>query len=129
MPEPLLCRSGTMAFRTSNARDRRVCIRLHRIFFLTGKPPFVEKPELEHQKQPLPHFSCADGRLQALINNMVRKLPETRPALSRIEGLLAEIVAKPQLSTSDPLSALATVGAQVAEKEQQVQAKQAAEQS
>ena len=98
-------------------------------FLLTGKPPFVEKPELEHQKQPLPHFSCADGRLQALINNMVRKLPETRPALSRIEGLLAEIVAKPQLSTSDPLSALATVGAQVAEKEQQVQAKQAAEQS
>ena len=98
-------------------------------FLLTGKPPFVEKPELEHQKQPLPHFSCADGRLQALINNMVRKLPETRPALSRIEGVLAEIVAKLQLSTSDPLSALATVGAQVAEKEQQVQAKQAAEQS
>lgn len=50
-------------------------------FLLTGKPPFVTRPEQEHLKEPLPHFLCADGRLQALINNMCRKLPETRPVV------------------------------------------------
>lgn len=98
-------------------------------FLLTGKPPFVTRPDEEHLKEPIPHFACLDGRLKALINNMVRKVPETRPALSRIQGVLSEVVAKPHSASSDPLSALASVGAQVAEKEQQVQAKVAAEQS
>lgn len=42
---------------------------------------------------------------------------------------MSEVVAKPHVTGADPLSALAAVGAQVAEKEQQIQAKVAAEQS
>ena len=98
-------------------------------FLLTGSPPFVTDPELEHQRKPLPTFECDDGRLQALINNMARKLPETRPALARIQSVLAGIVAKPYGSDSEPLSLLATAGAQVAEREQRLQAKVASEQS
>ena len=98
-------------------------------FIMTGRPPFVTRPELEHLKEPFPQFDCADGRLRALINNMVRKLPETRPTLSRIQGVLTEVVAKPYVGGADSLSALAAAGAQVAEREQRVQAQVAAQQS
>src|SRR5439155_15126639 len=98
-------------------------------FVLTGKPPFISQPEEQHQKQPLPKFDCRDGRLRALINNMVRKLPETRPATVRILTILDEIVARPQAERSGTLANLASAGAQIAEREQQVQAKLAEERS
>lgn len=98
-------------------------------FLLTGSPPFIAQPEEEHQNTPFPSFECTDGRLKALINNMVRKLPETRPAAARVHDILNEIATKPQPAASSPLTALAAVGAQIAEKEQQLQAKLAAEQS
>ena len=88
-------------------------------FIMTGRPPFVTRPELEHLKERFPQFDCADGRLRALINNMVRKLPETRPTLSRIQGVLTEVVAKPYVGGADSLSALAAAGAQVAGSGQQ----------
>ena len=98
-------------------------------FLLTGKPPYVTRPESEHPNSSLPQFDCVDARLKALIHNMVRKLPETRPTLSRIQSVLNEIETKSQISASDPIAALATAGAQIAEKEQQRQAERAAKQS
>lgn len=98
-------------------------------FLLTGKPPFSTQPEEQHQREPLPEFECGDGRLRALINNMARKLPETRPSASRVEDILVAIVEKPQAERSGALASLATAGAQIAQQEQQVQAKLAEEQS
>ncbi len=96
---------------------------------LTGKPPFPSNPEEQHLKAPVPAFSCADSRLRALINIMLRKTPETRPTLSRVEQFLIEVVTKPQATNpSDPFSALAHAGATVAEQEQQRQAQLQAEQ-
>lgn len=97
---------------------------------LTGKPPFIAKPEEQHLKAPVPAFACADSRLRALLNMMLRKTAETRPTLSRVEQLLTEVVTKPQAaSSSDPFSALAHAGATVAEQEQQRQAQFQAEQA
>jgi len=54
---------------------------------------------------------------------MLRKLPETRPTLSRVEQVLTGVLAKPHdANVPDPFSALAHAGAQVAEAEQQRQA-------
>ena len=80
---------------------------------LTGKPPFCSNPAHEHQNAPLPPFDCADSRLRSLISMMLRKIPKTRPVLSRVRDLLEAIVLKPQ--------------AQVANKEQQMQAQQQAQ--
>ncbi|MFH1023567.1 MAG: serine/threonine-protein kinase [Planctomycetota bacterium] len=92
-------------------------------FLLTGHPPFKTNPEEQHKKEPLPSFDCMDGRLKSLINMMVRKIPETRPDLIRIDNVLADIVAKPQQSVvSNTLRALANTSAQVSEDEQRLQA-------
>jgi serine/threonine protein kinase len=98
-------------------------------FLLTGKPPFVTQPEEQHQKEPLPKFDCGDGRLRALIHNMARKLPETRPASARVEDMLGAIVEKPQGERPETLAGLAAAGARIAEREQQIQAKLVEEQS
>lgn len=94
---------------------------------LTGKPPFTTNPAEEHQHAPVPSFQCADSRVSSLVNIMLRKLPQTRPELSRIRNLLAGIAATPRrTSATDPQSVLASAGAQVAETEQRLQAEQAA---
>jgi eukaryotic-like serine/threonine-protein kinase len=95
---------------------------------LTGKPPFISNPPEEHQKAAVPAFLCTDSRLATLSNMMLRKLPSTRPALSRIGDLLNEIVAKPQqVSESDPLATLAQSAAKLADSEQKFQAQRQAE--
>lgn len=97
-------------------------------FLFTGKPPFISNPPEEHQKAAAPSFLCADSRLATLTNMMLRKLPSTRPALSRIRDLLNEIVAKPQqLSNADPLAALAQSAAKIADSEQKLQAQRQTE--
>ena len=98
-------------------------------YLLTGKPPFIVQPEIEHQKEALPAFDCTDDRLKALINNMVRKVPATRPAVSRVVNVLNEIASKPKAVALGYLSMLEAAGAQVAEKEQQAQAKLSSERS
>lgn len=91
---------------------------------LTGKPPFCSDPAQQHQHAKLPDFECTDSRLRSLLNMMLRKMPESRPALSRVRALLEEIVLRP-LPTSDAgsLAALAHAAAQVATEEQQEQAR------
>jgi hypothetical protein len=59
---------------------------------------------------------------------MLRKLPQTRPVSSRVRQLLEQIVANPQEANgSDSMSALAKAAADVAEKEQKLQAQEQAE--
>jgi len=95
---------------------------------LTGNPPFRADPAQEHQHAPLPAFSCDDSRLRSLVNMMLRKVPETRPVLSRVRTLLEEIVSKPQLAgDASALAALASAAAEVATKEQHLQAQQQAQ--
>lgn len=96
---------------------------------LTGTPPFTKEPEIQHLREPLPKFECTDGRLKALINNMTRKTPETRPAWARIHTVLEEITVTPVAVPSAPVAILADVGAQVAEREQRLQARLAEERS
>ncbi len=97
-------------------------------FLLTGKPPFVSNLSEEHQKMAAPFFPCADSRIATLTNMMLRKLPSTRPALSRIRDLLNEIVAKPQqVGNADPLDALAQSAAKIADNEQRLQAQRQTE--
>lgn len=97
---------------------------------LTGNPPFTSNPEDEHQKAPLPAFPCADPRLRALINMMLRKLPETRPVLPRIHDLLVEIVTQPQqIGAKDPLSVLVSASAEVAERDQRLEAQRQTEEA
>jgi serine/threonine-protein kinase len=97
-------------------------------FLLAGKPPFISDPPEEHQNTAVPPFPCTDARLETLTNMMLRKLPSSRPALSRILVLLDEIVAKPQpASRTDSLTALAQSAAKIADSEQRLQAQQQAE--
>ena len=96
---------------------------------LTGNPPFLKNPQEQHLNAPVPDFPCSDSRLRALISMMLRKTPETRPILSRVEQLLAEVVTNPlKANSSDPFSALATAGAEVAQQEERRQAQLQAEQ-
>jgi len=99
-------------------------------FLLTGKPPFEANPAKEHQESPAPKFVCPDSRLATLINMCLRKLPATRPTLSRVKDLLKKIVECPQTAEIDsPLSTLANAAAHVAEIEQQVQAQRLAKEA
>jgi len=94
---------------------------------LAGNPPFRTNYSEEHQKAPVPQFTCSDSRLRSLISFMLRKMPESRPPLSRVHELLNGIVEKPQIrSQSDSFSALAAAGAKVAEREQQREAEELA---
>lgn len=95
---------------------------------LTGTPPFPVNPSHEHQNAPLPAFQCGDSRLRSLLSMMLRKVPETRPVLSRVRTLLEEIILKPQApSDASPLAELANAAAKVATKEQEIQALQQAQ--
>jgi len=58
----------------------------------------------------------------------LRKVAASRPSLSRVRGLLADIVAKPQqTNSSGSLGTLASVADHVSSKEQEAQAQQEAE--
>lgn len=97
-------------------------------FLLAGQPPYLSNPSEEHQQAAVPSFSCADSRLASLTNMMLRKVPATRPVLSRIRDLLSEILAKPQQGSSiDPLITLAQTAAKIADVEQKAQAQRQAE--
>lgn len=95
---------------------------------LTGSPPFRTNLAEEHQKSAVPSFPCGDPRLSAIITMMLRKLPQTRPVLSRVRQILEGILANPQeANSSDSMSALAMAAADIADKEQKLQAQQQAE--
>jgi serine/threonine-protein kinase len=93
-------------------------------FLLTGQPPFITNPREEHQKGVVPEFPCSSHRLSGLINMMMRKLPETRPSISRIESLLEEITTYTQHppTANDPFHSLAQAAAQITNAEQNLQA-------
>jgi eukaryotic-like serine/threonine-protein kinase len=95
---------------------------------LVGKPPFGTNPSEEHQRAAIPEFKCDDSRLKGLITMMLRKLPETRPIPTRVQQLLKEIVEKPKIDDpSDSFSALAAVGAKLAQEKQRLEAEEQAE--
>jgi serine/threonine-protein kinase len=97
-------------------------------FLLAGKVPFLSNPADEHQHAAVPSFPCADSRLSALTNMMLRKMPATRPTFSRISDLLTEILVKPQQGGNpDALLSLAQSAARLADSEQKRQAQQQAE--
>jgi len=92
---------------------------------LTGVPPFTKDPSSEHQLAPVPTFGCSEPRLTTFVNMCLRKVAASRPSLSRVRDLLADIVAKPQqTNSSDSLATLASVAAHVSSKEQEAQAQQ-----
>ncbi len=94
---------------------------------LTGMPPFTNDPSSEHQHASVPPFDCSEPRLTTLVNMCLRKLADSRPSLSRVRDLLANIVAKPmQTSNLGSLGALASAAAHVSADEQQAQARQEA---
>ncbi len=95
---------------------------------LVGKPPFTKDPQAEHQSASIPPLGCTEPRLTTLVNMCLRKVAGSRPSLSRVRDLLADVVAKPQQASSPgSLGALASVAAHVSSKEQEAQAKQEAE--
>lgn len=94
---------------------------------LAGKPPFTNDPAAEHQRAPVPPFTCAEPRLTTVVNMCLRKAAGTRPSLSRVRDLLADVVAKPQpAGDGSSLGVLAAAAAQVSTKEQEAQAREAA---
>ncbi len=94
---------------------------------LVGKPPFTNNPQAEHQSAAVPSFSCAEARLTTLVNMCLRKVDSSRPSLSRVCNLLADIIAKPQpAGGAGSFGALATAAAHVSTKEQEAQAREAA---
>jgi serine/threonine protein kinase len=99
-------------------------------FVLTGMPPFTKDPQSEHQSAPVPPFSCTEPRLTTLVNMCLRKVAGSRPSLSRVRDLLADIIAKPQPAGGPgSLVALAAAAAHVSTKEQEAQAREAAAQA
>ena len=58
---------------------------------LVGKPPFTKDPQAEHQSAPVPPLSCVETRLTTLTNMCLRKVASSRPSLSRVRDLLADI--------------------------------------
>lgn len=94
---------------------------------LVGKPPFTNSPRAEHQNATVPSFNCAEARLATLVNMCLRKVESSRPSLSRVCNVLADIVAKLQPAHgADSLAALASAAAHVSTKEQEAQAREAA---
>jgi len=97
---------------------------------LTGRPPFTRDPQVEHQRAPVPPFECTESRLTTLINMCLRKEASSRPSLSRIRDILEGIIKKPQPANGMISSGvLSTAAAQVSTKEQEVQARKAAEEA
>lgn len=95
---------------------------------LTGMPPFTKDPSSEHQHASVPPIGCSEPRLTTLVNMCLRKVADSRPSLSRVRDLLADIVAKPQQTgSSGSLGTLASVAAHVSSKEQEAQAQREAE--
>jgi len=95
---------------------------------LTGRPPFTNDPQWEHQNSTVPPFNCADARLKTLVNMCLRKVASSRPTLSRVRDLMAGMIAKPQPAEgAGSLAALASAAVYVSTKEQEAQARQAAE--
>ncbi len=94
-------------------------------WIMNSSPPFVKDPQQEHQFTPAPTFSCSDPRLSSLISMMLRKVPATRPILSRVISQLNGIISQPAEVQPRMAGILSSAGAQVAAREQ---AEQAAEQ-
>jgi serine/threonine-protein kinase len=96
-------------------------------FVITGTPPFTSDPAEEHQKAPVPPFQCTDSRLSTLTSMMLRKIPATRPTLSRVRTLLEEFASKSPPNNQSSLTDLAQSAAKIADDEQKYQAKVQAE--
>jgi serine/threonine-protein kinase len=90
---------------------------------LTGHPPFATNFSESHQRAPVPAFSCDDGRLRTAINMMLTKAAGARPSHQRLQTLLGIMSSQPIAAVSKPFADLADVGAQIAEAQQQAQAK------
>lgn len=93
---------------------------------LTGRPPFLENPEKQHQTDPLPAFSCDDSRLGSMITLMTRKNGLARPSVVRVQTVLRDILLTPAVSSISSLAELASVGAAIATAAQKEEAEKAA---
>ncbi|HEY4309310.1 MAG TPA: serine/threonine-protein kinase [Pirellulales bacterium] len=93
---------------------------------LTGKPPFAgpstEEFGRQHQHDQPPPLDRVDRRLCSAVGMMLRKSPAARPVLSRTIRLLSE--ATVPADTGAGFVALASVGASVAQRESEVDARQ-----
>jgi len=97
-------------------------------FLLTGSPPF-KKSEISdlkeaHLQHPPPTISGIPNRLRSLIGMMLRKNPETRPAISRILTILRDIqVSSKKTDDSIQWDSIQKADAEVVEEHTAIEAK------
>jgi serine/threonine protein kinase len=96
---------------------------------LEGRPPFngtKEEIKWKHLNESLPPFRIRHlPQLENLVNMMTRKVPESRPTLSRVLTILRNSEKQSISPVQGGLEALASAGALVAQLENQEQAREA----
>ena len=102
------------------------------VTLVLGHPPFQGPEEHDYKRQHLteepPALEGRDPRLRSLIFSMLRKPPESRPALDRVLLLLTELAAAKSMH-SPGLVALAEAGASEADRTAADEAKAKKEQA
>lgn len=98
---------------------------------LTGEPPFLGPSSPEYREQHLhispPPLSNVTPVLCSLISTMLRKTPESRPALVRVRAQLVVAAKKPGTEVDAPgLAALSRAGASEADRLAREEAERAA---
>ena len=94
---------------------------------LTGSPPFngtKEEIKKQHLESPPPLIEGINPKLRSLISLLLRKLPESRPSLQRVQKMLNEMSDDNVVigNGSKSLKKLAEVGALFFEKESAAEA-------
>ena len=96
---------------------------------LTGQPPFTggaDDLREAHLHNPAPPINGGSARLTGMVSTMLRKSPQSRPALARCAKVLSEIDDSPR---SDAHAALSLAGSVVAQEEAEIEAEKSAQQA
>jgi serine/threonine-protein kinase len=86
------------------------------VCLLNGAPPFTDNPREGHLHGALPPISCDNPKLKSLLSMMLRKLPESRPCISRVHTILTDISNEEGDTDSSAFSKLAQAGSVVADR-------------
>jgi serine/threonine-protein kinase len=96
---------------------------------LTGNPPFDgdtrEDLRHHHLSTDPPPLSTTAPQLSSLLMIMLRKNPDTRPALARVKDILLDFIQRSQQTQSDSFASLASIGAALAQQNAQADAEAA----
>ncbi len=100
---------------------------------LTGKPPFSGPTAEDYKNQHLhdepPPLSECNSLLKSLLVMMLRKVPESRPSLTRIAKTLETILKEQVEASGKRFSALSKAGASVVQQQAEEESKEAKERS